>query len=351
MYIILAVLIFGVLVATHELGHFLAAKLCGVRVLEFSIGMGPVLWKKQGEETLYSWRLLPFGGFCAMDSEDEASEDPRAFTNQHPLKRAFILVAGSAVNFLVGFLIIITLYSGAQGFVKPVVTDFFEGCPYVGEDGFLAGDQIWKVNGERIYSPGDLGLFAQRGGPVSDIVLIRDGQKVYLKNYPLRPVEYIIDGQPGMYYGFHFREVASGPLATLEYSWYEALGFVRLVRISLVDLFGGAVSVKELQGPVGIVDMMNQVGQSAETTAAGVSSALMMGAFIGINLAVVNMLPIPALDGGRIVFLILTWGLEKILRRRINPRYEGYLHAAGLALLLGLMVFVLYNDIARMITG
>lgn len=348
MYIILAILIFGVLIAVHELGHFLAAKLSGVRVLEFALGMGPVLLKKQGRETLYSLRLLPFGGFCAMEGEEEASEDARAFTNQSVWKRFVILVAGAAANFLIGFLILLALFSTQESFMRPVITGFMEGCPYVGEEGFQAGDEFYRINGHRIYSPDDAAVYLQRGGDTADIVLLRDGEKVRLEDYPLELLAYD-DGRGGtvMRYGFYIGESESGAWATVKYSWYCTLAFVRMVWESLFDLVTGAVSVQELAGPVGIVDLMNDVGQSAETVGTALFDIFYLFAFIAVNLAVMNLLPIPALDGGRIFFLIVTCIIEKLTRRRLNPKYEGYINTAGFALLMGLMVFVLFNDILR----
>ena len=160
MYILIAILIFGILVAVHEFGHFITAKLCGVRVLEFSIGMGPTLLKKQGAETLYSLRALPIGGFCAME-EDEASSDPRAFPNQSLPKKLLILVAGAGMNFLMGFALILAVFAGS-GAQTTEITGFMEGCPYESETAFQVGDEIWKIDGHRVYVTGDISTFLSR---------------------------------------------------------------------------------------------------------------------------------------------------------------------------------------------
>ena len=348
MYIILAILIFGVLIAVHELGHFLVAKLSGVRVLEFSLGMGPVLLKKQGGETLYSLRLLPFGGFCAMEGEDEASDDVRAFNNQSPWRRLFILVAGAAANFLLGFLMVLALFSTHEGFMKPVINDFAEGCPYVGEAHFLKGDEFYRINGHRVYTPSDASHYLHASDGSADIVIIRDGEKLRMEDYPLELLPFD-DGQGGtvMRYGFTIGEAEYGAWATVKHSWYCTMDFVRMVWESLSALISGAVGVQELAGPVGIVDLMNDVGQSAETVGSALYDIIYLFAFVAVNLAVMNLLPIPALDGGRIFFLAVTCFIEKITRRRLNPKYEGYINAAGFILLMGLMVFVLFNDILR----
>ncbi|HBR09312.1 MAG TPA: RIP metalloprotease RseP, partial [Clostridiales bacterium] len=152
-------------------------------------------------------------------------------------------------------------------------------------------------------------------------------------------------------YGFYFGTSESGVGATLKYSWYNAVDFVRNVWLALSDLVAGAIGVNQLSGPVGIVGMMNTVGQSSRTIGMAIENIAYFGAFIAINLAVMNLLPLPALDGGRIFFLFVNRLIELITKRKVNPKYEGYIHAAGMALLLGLMVFVMYNDIVRLITA
>lgn len=352
MYIILAILVFGFLIATHELGHFIVAKLCGIRVLEYSIGMGPAIWKKQGKETEYSLRILPIGGYCSMEGEDEESDDPRAFTSQAPWKRALILVAGTAMNFITGLILILILFSGSERFSTPVITDFMEGCPYEGETGFQVGDTIYEINGHRIYFTSNVTTYLDRDTDgIVDIVLLRDNEKVYLNAYPLRMQTYELNGERVQRYGFYFGVEESGIWNTLKYSWYCAIDFVRLVWMSLGDLISGSVGVKDLSGPVGIVSMMNDVGQNSETVADGLYSITYLAAFIAINLSVMNLLPLPALDGGRIFFLIITAVIEKISGREIDPKYEGYLHFGGFALLLALMIFVMYNDIMKIFVG
>ena len=158
-YIIIAVLFFGILVGIHEFGHFAVAKLCGIRVEEFAIGMGPAIFQKQKGETLYSLRCVPFGGYCAMTGEDGESEDPRAFVNQKVWKRLLVLVAGAFMNFLLGFVIVFVLYSGASGYAVPAIASFMDGCPYESEDAFLPGDWILSIDGHRIYSTGDVSQF------------------------------------------------------------------------------------------------------------------------------------------------------------------------------------------------
>jgi regulator of sigma E protease len=354
-YILLAILIFGVLIGIHELGHFLAARACGVRVLEFSMGMGPLLWQKNSSKgTKISLRALPIGGFCAMEGEDDASNDPQAFTNAAVWKRLIILVAGAGMNFLLGLVLIVVCFSQLEAFTTPTITGFMEGCPYEGEDGLLEGDTFWKINGERIYFSSDVSLYLSRGSSdYADIVVVRDGKKVTLDHYPMTLVEYTDSetGETVMKYGLYFGVKQAGLGAQLRYSWYCALDFVRQVRLGLTDLLTGTVAVNQMTGVVGIVDMIADVGTQSPTVYDAFLNIAYFTAFIAINLAVMNLLPLPALDGGRVFFLLVTWLLEHILRRKIEPKYEGYINTAGLVLLMGLMVYVMYNDIARIIAG
>ena len=349
LYVLFAILIFGVLIAVHEFGHFATAKACGVQVDEFAVGMGPALWKKQKGETLYALRVIPIGGYCAMAGEDEASENPRAFTNQPAWKRAVILVAGAAMNFLLGLLVILCLYAGATAFRAPVLSGFMEGCPYERADGLQQGDRFYKIDGRRIYQYYDVSDFLSQGGETHDLVMIRDGQKVKLNGFYLVPLEY--EGQETKMYGFYFGLEEATPGVKLRYTWDTAMEFGRMVWMGLRQLVTGQVGMKEMSGPVGIVDLMAETGQNAATTADAVYNILYLGAFIAVNLAIMNLLPIPALDGGRVFFLLVTWLIESLTHKKLDPKYEGYVHGAGMVLLLGLMAFVMFNDIVRLVTG
>ena len=348
MYIILAIIFFGVLIAIHEFGHFSAAKLLGVKVNEFAIGMGPAIFKKRRGETLYSLRCLPIGGYCAMEGEDEDTGDPRSFTIQPGWKKFIILVAGSLMNFLLGLLIVLIIYSSVAGFYSPVIAGFVDGCPYEGENALQVGDEIYKIDGHRIYFASNVSTILSRGGETHDLVVIRNGEKVELDDFALTPREY--EGYSSPMYGFSFGVEEATFWNTVKYSWYNTLDFVRTVWFALSDLVAGAVGVDELSGPVGIVSLINDVGQSAETAKMAISDIAYLGAFIAVNIAVMNLLPLPALDGGRVFFLLLNGVVHLVSRRRIPAKYEGYVHAAGMVLLLGLSAYVMYNDIARLIT-
>jgi len=355
MYIVVSILAFGVLIVVHELGHFTAAKLLGVRVNEFAVGLGPKLLKKQGKETLYSLRALPFGGFCAMGEDDGNTDDPRAFTSQKRWRRIVILAAGSVANFILAFIIIIILTSGFKGFMGTTLTGLLDGFPNEGEQGLMVGDTLVSINGERLYYQSDFLLFMNlaehRGDKEVDLVIRRDGEAIRLDRFPLHRREYMIDGEMKLRYGVILDIVEATAKEKLKYSCYSAMNNVRLIRVGLAQLISGAAGIQDMSGMVGIIDAMNDIGQSSPTVSAGLRNIVEFMAFIGINLAVMNMLPIPALDGGRILFVFVSLFIEKILRRRLDPKYEGYIHAAAFVLLMGFMVFILVNDVVKIIYG
>ncbi len=192
-------------------------------------------------------------------------------------------------------------------------------------------------------------MFLQRGGTTHEISVIRDGVKVELAPMDIQLAEY--PESEGLKYGFYFGEVETGVFATLKYSWYSSITFVRDVWLALSDLVAGAIGIEQLSGPVGIVDAIGDVGESSETVEMAIRNILYFGAFIAINLAVMNLLPLPALDGGRIFFMAISGLWYVISRKKLNPKYEGYIHAAGLISLLGLAAYVMYNDVVRLISG
>lgn len=352
LYIIIAIVLFGFLVAIHEFGHFITAKAFGVRVNEFAIGMGPALFSRQKGETLYALRLFPVGGFCAMEGEDDESDDPRSFGAQKAWKRLIILAAGAAMNFLAGLALILLLFSGAQAFVTPVISGFMDGFPLEGEQGLMTGDRLISINGERIYLYNDVTMFLKRGaGAPYDIVVERDSKRIVLNDFPLEPRQYTVEGKTVTRYGVYFAAEEATFGIKLRNSWYNAIDFVRLVRISLTDLLTGAAGVKDLTGPVGIVDTITQIGNQSASVRVGFENILYFGALIAVNLAVMNLLPLPALDGGRIFFLLINGLWMLLFRRRIDPKYESYVHVAGLVALLGLMAIVTFNDLVRIFGG
>jgi len=351
-YILVALLVFGLLIAVHELGHFLAAKVCGVQVNEFSIGMGPAVWKKETGETKYSLRLLPIGGYCAMEGEDEVSDNPRALMRQGFWKKFFIFVAGSAMNFLTGLIIIAVLYAGATGFYVDVITDFAPGFPLEGEDGLMVGDRIYSVDGYRTYLSGDAGMYlSYNDGNGIDMVVLRDGEKIVLKDFPMYRADYTgTDGQTyrgfGLYVGAAVEEADF--FVRLKYVWYTAMDFVEMVRFSLTQMITGGVGMEAIGGPVAIVGTISQVGTQAATFGAAMQNIFYIAALIAVNLSVMNLLPIPALDGGHILFLIVDTIAWKLFKKKIPERLEIAITSVFLVLLMVFMAFVAFNDVRKL---
>ncbi len=350
-YILAAILVFGVLIAVHELGHFMAAKACGVRVNEFSIGMGPALWKKQKGETQYSLRLFPVGGFCAMEGEEEDSDDPAALNNQGFWAKLLIFAAGAAMNFIAGLLIILALYAGAKAFYEPVITGFADGCPLESAEGLQTGDRLLRIDGERVYMYSDVRLLLglNKTG-VFDLVVERNGEQVTLTDFPM-PQQTYTDQNGTSYtnYGLYFGAEEATLGRKLSYTWNNAVDFVRMVRLSLQMLVTGEAGVKDLSGPVGIVSTMTQVGEQSGSTRAAVENIAYLAALIAVNLAVMNLLPLPALDGGKIFFLVINAIGMLLFKKQIPAKYENYIHFAGLVLLLALMAVITFSDVWKLV--
>lgn len=353
MSIVFAILLFSFLIFIHELGHFVAAKMSGVQVNEFAIFMGPALLKWKRGETQYSIRCIPIGGYCAMEGEDEDSDNPRAFGNAKWWKRLIILVAGSFVNFVAGVLIMIIVFMPAKQFVEPVIESFETFSTVNSENGLREGDRVLEVDGEKIYLQSDFSMvLTLNPGATHDLVVKRDGNKVYLNDFAMEKHEVTDEnGNTQQLYGINFSLSKADFPAKLRYAWNSSLNTVRSVRLSLQMLLTGKAGLKDMTGPVGIVQMMSDTASASDTASDAFFNMLYFGGFIAINLAVMNMLPLPALDGGRTVALLLTTGIETITRKKINPKYEGYIHGAGMILLLALMAVILFKDIFTIFKG
>jgi len=354
MYIVIAILAFGIIIAIHELGHYLSARALNVKVNEFAIGMGPKLLKKQGKETLYTLRAIPFGGFCAMEGQDfeEADEetgepDPRSFLSQKRWRRIVILAAGSVANFIAAFIIIFILTAGAEGFVGTTISDVTDSLPTEGPSELMPGDRIIALNGERLFYYDDFALFMRlnTGKPIT-FTVDRNGHRF---EYERRT--YTVDGEQQYRYSIAFNTIEGTIWEKLKYSGYQTYNFMRMIRISIAMMISGTAGMQDISGPVGIVSVINTVGQQSSTTIDAFGNIAFITAFIGVNVAMINLLPIPAMDGGRILFIIVTWMIEKVTRKRLDPKYEGYINTGAFVVLIGLMVVILYNDVIRIIGG
>lgn len=331
--VISAIVIFLVLVLVHEFGHFITAKLCGVTVNEFAIGMGPTIFKKEYKGTVYSLRCIPIGGFCAMEGEDEESDSKGAFSNKNPWQRILILVSGAAMNLILGFLLVCIINAPFKTVAVPVVESFIENSPAY-EAGMREGDEVKKINGDNVPTYRDLKFKLSRcKGDSVDVEYERDGQKYTASMVPvLKDGEYIL--------GFQAKQKPLNFGTRIYYSYVDTVYYGKLILVSLVDLVTGEIGMENMSGPVGIV---SGIGEAAKM---GWQSLLFFAALITINLGLFNLLPFPALDGGRVFFIFA----ELIIRRKIPADKEGMVHFIGFALLILLMLFATWNDITRLIT-
>ena len=353
MSILFAILLFSFLIFIHEFGHFVAAKLSGVQVNEFSMFMGPAILQWTKGETQYSIRCIPIGGYCAMEGENGDSDNPRAFNAAAWWKRLIILVAGAAMNFIAGLLILVAVYAPAQQIVVPEVAVIEEGCLLAGEDGLQVGDKFLSVDGEKIYVQSDFSMILTiNGGDVHDLEIERNGEKILLDDFQMLKSEFPNeDGTTSLRYGFSFGTTEATWGVKLEYVWKTAINYVRSVRMSLGMLFSGKAGLSDMAGPVGIVQQLSETAAASENAFSAFMNMLNFGALIAVNLAVMNLLPIPALDGGRVVGLLLTTAVEKITGKKLDPKYETYLHGAGMILLLVLMAIIMFKDIFVIFKG
>lgn len=336
MSIIYTILIFGVIILIHELGHFLVARLSGITIQEFSIGMGPAIFKRKGKQTLYSIRLLPIGGYVAMAGEDEASDDENAFCNKPIWKRMLVILAGAFMNLILGFGIMFGIYAMEPAYNTTTVAQFLENAT-TQESGLQVGDKIVKMNKSTILTDQDIIFEIVRDDDgLIDMQVIRDGKKVMLSQ-----VNFDVTGEGAeRQFTIDFKVLGQKRtiFSTTEYTFKKTISLAKNAWASVGDLITGKIGFNELSGPVG-------VGQAVEEAKNyGVQNVLMLAAFITISIGMFNLLPFPALDGGRFVFLVI----EAIIRRPINRKVEAYVNGVGLLLLFGLMIVITLKDIIHL---
>lgn len=338
--ILLAIFLFGFMVFFHELGHFTTAKWAGVKVNEFSIGMGPKLFSVTKGETAYSLRLLPIGGFVAMEGEDEESDDEHCFMAVPVWKRIIITAAGGFMNLLFGLILVMILTFGEELLGEPVIAKFYENASsanYLEED-----DRILAVNGEKVGNDHDIvySLIRDQDGVVTMDVL-RGEEKVHLDKVVFETEE-LENGQKTIVLDFTIYGKETTVPTALSYSFRWTWSLIKLVWHSLGDLITGNFTLNQLSGPVGITQVISQAASSAN-----VDGLMLLLAMVTLNIGVFNLLPLPALDGGRIFFMII----EIFRGKPVNKKVEGIIHTVGLAVLMVLMLIVTANDIIKLVTG
>lgn len=342
MGIIIAILLFSFIIIFHELGHFLLAKANGIRVDEFSLGLGPTLIGKQIGDTFFSIKLLPFGGACMMGEDDTDDMSEGSFNSKSVWARMSVIAAGPVFNLLLAWIFCVILI-GATGYQSTEITDVLDGYS-AQEEGMQSGDVIKEINGRNVHIWDDMRLYTvtHPNDAPYEIVYERDG-KEYTASIEPRQLE----GDASPLLGVTSENIERpGILGSMQYGFYKMKYWINYALDSLRMLVTGQVGIQDMSGPVGIVNVVDDVYQASAPAgiAAVVLSLMNFGTFLSANLGVVNLLPLPALDGGRLVFLIV----EAVRRRRIPPEKEGMVHFAGFALLMVLMVVVMYNDIMKL---
>lgn len=353
--VIIALIIFSILVIIHEFGHFIIAKKNGIFVEEFSVGMGPLVLSKKYNETLYSIRLFPLGGFCRMLGEEEEHTDERAFTNKSVLARMAVIVAGPFFNIAFAFIVMICL-TLSSGFAQTTITNLDNKYP-AAKSGLQVGDEIKKLDNQKILVYEDYQLIMMTAsGKEMEVEVERNGEK---KTFFITPEiseqtgQYILGFTPLIKNGTFAEDIEgyqkAGFFETIGVSFNKMIFLVKSTIIGFIRLVTLNVSSEEIAGPIGIVDVVGDTFEESIKISIGTAVVNMfsMAALLSANLGVLNLFPIPAMDGGRFVFLVI----EGIRRKPINREKEGLINFIGFVLLMAFMVFVAYNDIMRIFTS
>ena len=342
--IIIGILLFELIILIHEGGHFVTAKLCGVKVNEFALGMGPKLIKFKKGETLYSLRLFPIGGFCAMEGEDSESEDERAFVNKKVWQRIIIVVAGAVMNIILGLVLMMITLAPNKYFASSTVAVFADNA--TSSQQLKVGDEIKEINGYDIITSTDMSFaFATAKSNKLSMTVKRDGEYVNLTDVQLPTVE--SDGKEILQLDFKVAAIENNFGTLMSQTFLSTVSTVRKVWASLAGLVTGQFGLNEVSGPVGMTSAISQATASGLETSFwdGLNNLIYVMMIITVNLGVVNLLPIPALDGGRLVFLII----EAIRRKPIKPEHEGYVHAVGMLILFAFMIIISIKDVIQLI--
>ncbi len=325
---IVFIIVFGMLVFIHEFGHFITAKMNGITVHEFSLGMGPKIVSKQGVQTLYSLRALPIGGFVRMEGEDEASENPGSFSIKSPWQRLSVIAAGPIMNFVLAIVVITALFM-LDGFPTNTIGDLIEGAPAI-ESGLQTGDKISAINGTTVATWDDVvtGISESESDQL-EIEVYRDGSKM---TYTVTATQEEETGRRIIGIRPAFKKDL---ILSVKYAFMGVFYTVQAILQYLGSLLVGQGDFSQVSGPVGIYNAVSQASQS------GLKSVLNITGLLSINLGLINLLPFPALDGGRIIFI----GLEILRGKPIDAEKEGFVHFVGFVILMTLMVLLVMKDL------
>ena len=350
--IIITIIIFGIIVMIHEWGHFIAARKCGVFVEEFAIGMGPKIWSVKKNETVYSIRIFPIGGFCKMAEDDTEGSDKKGFNNIAVWKKMIIVLAGVFMNFILAWIIMSAIISAA-GFTDNQVREVVSGSP-AADAGIISGDRIVELNGSSIHIYDDLSfeMMNYSGGEIS-ISIDRNGENIEKIITPVKNengrfiIGFTFEYRPGIFGEKYEVYETAGIFETLKAGFWNMIYMIKVTFAGVVSLFTMQVSMDEVAGPIGLTTVVDEV--YTETVSRGIFETVVsmsnIAALLSANLGVMNLLPIPALDGGRFIFLII----EFIRRKPMPPEREGMIHFVGFAILMIFGLFIAFNDIFKLI--
>ena len=333
--VLIAILFFELIIIIHEGGHFAAARLMGIKVNEFSIGMGPKVFQFKKGETTYSLRWILFGGYCSMEGEDEDSEDERAFVNKKVIQRIFVVVAGALMNLVLGFIIVAIIVCSQNLVGTTTIAKFDENAKSAST--LMAGDEIKSIDGMRVYTSTDVSTGLTRSADNTlDMVVIRDGKEMNVT------AEFDMEKYEGKQYikmDFWILGVPKTFSSVIKETAGQFVSYARMVFLSVHDLILGRYGLSDLSGPVGAVSVVSTAVKTSNI------SMLRIMALLTINVGLFNLFPIPALDGWRLFLLIF----EGIFRKKLPSKWEWVINAVGLALLLLLMVVITFSDISKLI--
>lgn len=352
MSIVIAILVFCVIILLHEFGHFIAAKACGIYVKEFALGMGPALLRKKGKETEYVLRAFPVGGFCAFEGEDggateeEAAANPRAFNARPVWQRMIVILAGPVMNLILGFIAVIIMMCSME--ILPSTTIHSFEAQSVSSAYLKAGDEVVSIDGLPIFTDSDISYKLQTsdrrnddGNLIFDFKVIRNGETITIPDVEFMTMERE-DGSTGVYFDFIILGQEKTFGTVIAQSWRESCSTARIIVMTLIDMIRGKYGLNDLSGPVGVGEVITEAVRSYSF-----AQVMYIVALITINVGVFNLLPIPALDGARFIFLLI----ELIRRKPVKSEVEGTIHSVGMLLMLLLMVVVTFNDIRKLIMG
>lgn len=351
--VVVAILVFLLIIMVHELGHFAAAKACGIYVKQFAFGMGPALFRKQGKETEYVVRAFPVGGYCAFETDIEdfneetgeiAEPNPRAFNRKPVWQRMIVLVCGPLMNLILGFIVVVISLCTSEAIASTTVSEFREQS--VSSSQLMVNDEILNIEGLPIYSASDITYKMQSsdrkneaGNLVFDITVRRNGETVLLKD-----VEFMTtnrqDGSSGVYFDFLVYRLEKNFENVVNMGFRESSSKARIILLTIVDIVKGKYGLNDFSGPIGVGSVITEAVKTYTF-----SDFMSVMAFLSINVGVFNLLPIPGLDGARLIFLII----ELIRRKPVKPQVEGVIHFVGMAILLLFIIVLSFNDVSKLI--